>query len=643
MSIKTLLKLSITLALVMVVGLAVSNWLVAARLDRISAVEERAQAASFNVSKLLVLTHEYVLYSEERADQQWRAQQAALVGILEAGTRDVVPLAPTTVAEAASLADLFQRLTTVSSGTTDLQTRQKHLLIDQLLANTQRISDSVHRWGAIAHADRKRLDSQLHLLAIVVIPGLIFLILIALSDILNRRVLQPLSTLHQAVQAVARGDLTVRSATSADDELGELSRTFDAMAVDLVTELRQEIRERKQAEERLSQEKIASESANTAKSQFLANMSHEIRTPMNGVLGMAQLLSFTELTEEQQEYLKNIEISAGNLLSIINDILDLSKIESGRLELEYADFSLKQCIQAIVVMQKSKAFEKGVKIETKYALDLPEPLHGDELRVKQILLNLLNNAVKFTEKGWITIEADLLEQQQDCFIVRIVVSDSGIGISSDALERVFDPFTQADASTTRRFGGTGLGLAICRQLAEMMGGRIWAESEEGHGSRFYLELPFYVANQSVLSSAGHTAEKTVTADNALNILVADDNRMNQLTTRLLLEKIGHHAKGADNGKTAVELWQAGGIDLILMDIQMPVLNGVEALQAIRSQELAGQYTPIIALTADALKGTEERLREAGFDGYLAKPVLIEQLQDLLHQVSAEACTNCAEQ
>ena len=638
MSIKTLLKLSITIALVMVVGLAVSNWLVAARLDRISAVEERAQAASFNVSKLLVLTHEYVLYSEERADQQWRAQQAALVGILEAGTRDVVPLAPTTVAEAASLADLFQRLTTVSSGTTDLQTRQKHLLIDQLLANTQRISDSVHRWGAIAHADRKRLDSQLHLLAIVVIPGLIFLILIALSDILNRRVLQPLSTLHQAVQAVARGDLTVRSATSADDELGELSRTFDAMAVDLVTELRQEIRERKQAEERLSQEKIASESANTAKSQFLANMSHEIRTPMNGVLGMAQLLSFTELTEEQQEYLKNIEISAGNLLSIINDILDLSKIESGRLELEYADFSLKQCIQAIVVMQKSKAFEKGVKIETKYALDLPEPLHGDELRVKQILLNLLNNAVKFTEKGWITIEADLLEQQQDCFIVRIVVSDSGIGISSDALERVFDPFTQADASTTRRFGGTGLGLAICRQLAEMMGGRIWAESEEGHGSRFYLELPFYVANQSVLSSAGHTVEKTVTADNALNILVADDNRMNQLTTRLLLEKIGHHAKGADNGKTAVELWQAGGIDLILMDIQMPVLNGVEALQAIRSQELAGQYTPIIALTADALKGTEERLREAGFDGYLAKPVLIEQLRDLLHQVSAEACT-----
>lgn len=637
MSIKTLLKLSITLALTMVMGLAVSNWFVAARLNRIADVEERAQAASFNVSKLLVLTHEYVLYSEERAEQQWRAQQAALVGILEAGTRDVVPVAPASVAEAVSLADLFQKLTTVSSGTTDLQIRQKKLLIDQLLANTQRISDSVHHWGATAHNNRKRLDTQLHLLTIVVIPGLIFLILIALSAILNRRVLQPLSTLHRAVQAVARGDLTVRSATSADDELGELSRTFDAMAVDLVTELRQEIRERKHAEERLSLEKIASESANTAKSQFLANMSHEIRTPMNGVIGMTQLLRFTQLTEEQLDYLKNIEMSAGNLLSIINDILDLSKIESGRLELENADFSMRQCIQAIVVMQKSKAVEKGLKIETNYALDLPEQLHGDQLRFKQILLNLLNNAVKFTEKGWITIEADLLEQKQDCFIVRIVVSDSGIGISSDALERVFDPFTQADASTTRRFGGTGLGLAICRQLAELMGGRIWAESEEGHGSRFYLELPFYAAKEPVISPAEPTVEKTATAENTLNVLVADDNRMNQLTTILLLKKIGHHAQGADNGKTAVERWQAGGIDLILMDIQMPVLNGMEALQAIRSKEPAGQHTPIIALTADALKGTEERLRQAGFDGYLSKPVLIEQLQDLLRQVSAEAC------
>lgn len=368
------------------------------------------------------------------------------------------------------------------------------------------------------------------------------------------------------------------------------------------------------------------ETANYAKSAFLATMSHEIRTPINGVLGMTGLLLDTELTKEQRDFANTIRGSADGLLVIINDILDLSKLEAGKLELEDTSFSAPQLIDQVVSLLSSRAAAKGLSIDVILDSGLPDWVRADPARLRQILFNLIGNAVKFTEAGNITVSVSHRKLSTTEFELRCEVKDTGIGIDADAISNLFSRFTQADNTISRKFGGTGLGLSICKQLAELMGGYIGMESELGRGSTFWVTIPC-TEGQAPLPSDGTPIE--LDDGSKLRILVAEDNVVNQQIAAAFIKKMGHTSEVVVNGLEAVEAVSTGSFDVVLMDIQMPEMDGVEATHAIRQLSGAARNIPIIALTANAMSGNREEYLAAGMNEYVTKPVDPAELQNAI--------------
>jgi signal transduction histidine kinase/ActR/RegA family two-component response regulator len=448
------------------------------------------------------------------------------------------------------------------------------------------------------------------------------------------QVIAPVQRLSDAMHEVAEGGSFEPIEIKAQDEL---FRSLTASFNHLLGKLGEREDDLKRAMRDLESARDAANAANVLKTQFLANMSHEIRTPLNGVLAMAEVMSMGELAEVQRERLGIIRQSGSLLLAVLNDVLDLSKIEAGKLSLVREDFDLGATLSPTAETFQVLARGKGLDFGFEISEAAEGWWRGDADRLRQIAGNLLSNAVKFTPHGLVEAVVDINAETQ---ALRLVVRDTGVGIAPEKLPALFEKFTQADNSATRRFGGTGLGLAICRELTQMMGGSINVESREGHGSTFTVELPLArgeAADEVQAEVAAASGERNI------RLLAAEDNPTNQQVLAAVMESLGIDIDIVADGKQAVEAWKVGGYDLVLMDIQMPVMDGIDAACQIRSIEVAEQRkrTPIVALTANAMTHQVEEYMAAGMDGHVAKPIEIAKLYEAISAALTAAATGAS--
>jgi signal transduction histidine kinase/ActR/RegA family two-component response regulator len=475
----------------------------------------------------------------------------------------------------------------------------------------------------------------------------------------QRIISQPILSLANLSRYVSDArDYTVRAEKMSNDEIGILIDSFNIMLDQIQNEMDERVKaqeelikhrdqleetvEKRTAELKSTNKKLESavekaNEANKAKSEFLANMSHEIRTPMNAIIGFGDLLADESLDEQQRSFLGLIQKSSRDLLSLINDILDFSKIEAGRMQVEVIECNTQEFLGDVHSMLHPLAKEKGLNFDILHCSELPSVIRTDPTRLRQCLINLVGNALKFTDKGHIYINVSV-ENHEGKDFVRFDIEDTGIGIPEDKQDAIFESFTQADGTTTRKYGGTGLGLSITRQLIELLDGTISVKSEAGKGSVFTILLPSGISMKDVgvLDKYQYVEKLMENSDNALNpdnmnssrILVAEDAAANQSLIQILLERLGHEAVIVENGQEAIEAYEKTQFDLILMDMMMPVLNGYIETKKLRDK---GCKLPIIALTANAMKGDDVKCLEAGCDEYISKPIDRKKLLDLLEK------------
>jgi signal transduction histidine kinase len=472
--------------------------------------------------------------------------------------------------------------------------------------------------------------------------SLLALIFYFIMRIMVGRPLEQITTAMQRLHAKDSGEPCTnfsRGLLVRDDELGTMARTF----IELVGSLRHKDKElnayANELEAKVQERTLQLQRASQAKSDFLASVSHEIRTPMNGIIGLTHLLEDTELNAQQRQYVEVIQNSGQALIHIINEILDHLKIESKKIELENAAFDLRAIFSECIALFHHQARESQIRVTADYAPDCPPYVYGDSTRVRQVLLNILGNAFKFTRQGSIHVSARAEPLEDGQMMVEISVSDTGIGIEPEQLHRLFKPFSQADSSTTRRFGGTGLGLAICKQLVELMGGKIGVDSEPGRGSHFWFAIPFLPATSATVSAdAKKITAHTQYPDYAdMHVLVAEDNSVNQMVITGHLKRYNITPTLVENGRQAIDYCKShpAALDMILMDGEMPEMDGWQAVENIRKMDVRnrrGEPVKIFAMTAHAKDTYEEKALHHSMDGLLAKPIDPRKLEDILQDV-----------